>query len=261
MGHIKQLIEQYIPGIYVYSMEIGDSVEADEFNGFFMNANDQIKEAINRISTNPNLTNGFNAVGFSQGSQFLRGYVERDNTPPVHNLISIGGQHQGVFGVPQCPGANYTLCEWFRELFDLGVYDSFVQRHLAQSNYWHDPWNPSEYEKYCIYLPDINNEITINQQYKQNMISLNSFVMVKFTLDTMVQPIESEWFGFYESGSDSVVLPMRNTTLYQQDWIGLKTLDSQNKLQFMSVAGNHLQFTDQWFIQNIIPLLNNYIDE
>lgn len=41
-------------------------------------------------------------------------------------------------------------------------------------------------------IADINNEITLNQQYKQNMISLNSFVMVKFTLDTMVQPIESE---------------------------------------------------------------------
>lgn len=29
MGYIKSLIEQYLPGVYVYSVEIGDSIEAD----------------------------------------------------------------------------------------------------------------------------------------------------------------------------------------------------------------------------------------
>ena len=34
---------------------------------------------------------------------------------------------------------------------------SFVQDHLVQAEYWHDPLNPKEYAEKCIFLPDINN--------------------------------------------------------------------------------------------------------
>jgi len=81
--------------------------------------------------------------------------------------------------------------------------------------------------------------------------------MVRFTEDTMVQPIASEWFGFYAEGQDDTTISLQNSTLYQQDWIGMKTLDEQNKLQFFSVVGDHLQFTDEWFYENMIPLLDN----
>ena len=37
MGYIKKLIESSYQGIFVYSLEIGNSIEEDEFNGFFMN--------------------------------------------------------------------------------------------------------------------------------------------------------------------------------------------------------------------------------
>ncbi len=47
---------------------IGDSIEADEKNGFLMNVNDQITYAWNQIKNDSNLTDGFNAVGFSQGT-------------------------------------------------------------------------------------------------------------------------------------------------------------------------------------------------
>jgi palmitoyl-protein thioesterase len=34
--------------------------------------------------------------------------------------------------------------------------------------------------------------------------------------DTVVQPRESEWFGFYAPGQDKTVLPLEQTPLYQQ---------------------------------------------
>jgi len=259
MGLLKGLIEQYLPGIYVYSVEIGDSIEADEENGFLMNVNDQVEMMCQKFASDGNLTNGFNAVGFSQGSQFLRAYVERCNSPPVHNLISIGGQHQGVFGFPKCPGANYALCEYTRELLNYGAYISWVQDFLVQAEYWHDPFNEDEYLEYCIFLPDINNEYdTKNGTYKDNFASLNKFAMVLFTLDTMVQPIISEWFGFYVEGQDTAVLPYNETQLYIEDWIGLRALDESGRVDFLSVVGDHLQFTTQWFIDTIIAnYLNN----
>jgi palmitoyl-protein thioesterase len=76
MGRITKLIQSQLPGVYVYSIMVGNSVEEDELNGFFMNVNDQIEFVCNKLASDPNLKRGFNAIGFSQGSQFLRAYVE-----------------------------------------------------------------------------------------------------------------------------------------------------------------------------------------
>jgi len=262
MGKIKKLIEDHLDGIFVYSLEIGNTIEEDEFNGFFMNVNKQISYVCDKLLKVPDLNDSFNAIGFSQGSQFLRAFVERCNKPSVHNLISIGGQHQGVFGFPRCPGDKSYFCDKVREMLTYGAYEYFVQETLVQAEYWQDPFNYNEYIEKCIFLPDINNakNSSKNAQYKTNLISLNQFTLVKFLNDTMVQPKESEWFGYYEEGQDIKTIPYNETQLYKEDWIGLQTLDKQNKLSFLSVIGNHLEFTEEWFIQNIIPRLNNTID-
>jgi len=75
---------------------------------------------------------------FSQGGQFFRAIAQRCPDPPMLNLISIGGQHQGVFGFPRCPGDNQTICNYIRNLLRFGAYESFVQNHLVQAEYWHD---------------------------------------------------------------------------------------------------------------------------
>jgi hypothetical protein len=36
----------------------------------------------------------------------------------------------------------------------------------------------------------------------------------------MVQPIESEWFGFYEEGQDVEVVSLRDSTLYKEGEVG-----------------------------------------
>lgn len=45
--------------------------------------------------------------------------------------------NKGVYGFPKCPGANETICEYVRELLDLGAYNEFVQAFLVQAEYWH----------------------------------------------------------------------------------------------------------------------------
>jgi len=260
MGFLKSLIEKHIPNVYVYSVMVGDSPSDDTTAGFFGDMNEELRQVCNKIAKDPKLAQGFNAIGFSQGGQFLRAYVERCNSPPVHNLISIGGQHQGVYGLPHCPGVNVTLCNYIRELLDYGAYISWVQELSIQAQYWHDPFASGDYVKYSLFLGDINNvRQQKNETYKQNLIRLNKFVMVKFTEDTMVQPIASEWFGEYLDGQDQVTVPLNRTRLYLEDWIGMRVLDEKGKLDFLSVVGDHLQFTQQWFIQNIIQgyLTNN----
>jgi len=257
MGSIKRLIEHQLPGVYVHSIMVGDNIIQDEIHGFLGSVNDQIAEVAEKLKADPKLSRGFNAVGFSQGGQFLRGYVEMYNTPKVFNLISLGGQHQGVFGIPNCNAENITLCEIARRLIDLGAYLPIVQETSVQAQYWHDPLHEDLYKKNGVFLPVINNENTVNQTYKENMLSLQNFVMVKFMNDTVVIPRESEWFGYYTPGQDVEILPLEQSPLYINDVLGLKKLDESGRLWKLECEGNHLDFTQEYFIDNIItPFLN-----
>jgi len=261
MGFLKSTIEQYLPGVYVFSIKIGATMEEDQMNGFFENVNDQVAFVCSELAANANLSNGFNAVGFSQGSQFLRAYIERCNNPPVYNLVSIGGQHQGVYGLPKCPGVNSSVCEYVRELLDEGAYWGWVQDFLVQAEYWHDPFDEASYVEDCVFLPDINNEgPNKNVTYKKNLLSLNKFAMVRFTEDSMVQPIASEWFGFYVAGQDNITQTLQQSDLYIEDWLGLQEMDKNSQLDFLSVVGDHLQFSLEWFVDTVIgEYLNNTI--
>lgn len=168
-------------------------------------------------------------------------------------FIFTGGQHQGVYGLPNCPGPNVTLCEMARQLLDYGAYIPWIQSFQVQAEYWHDPLNEPLYLANSVFLADINNARPAkNATYKANLLSLKNFVLVKFLQDTVVQPLESEWFGFYAPGQDVQVLPLRSTPLYTEDWLGLKKLDQSGRLHFLGTPGEHLQFTQKWFIANII---------
>ncbi|XP_076055854.1 palmitoyl-protein thioesterase 1 isoform X6 [Oratosquilla oratoria] len=251
MGHIKKIIEEHVPGIYVKSLMIGPNIAADIENGYFMNVNDQVKDVCEQIASNPKLKNGYNAMGFSQGAQFLRAIAQRCPQPAMHNLISIGGQQQGVFGLPMCPDGNF-ICEEIRRLLNMGAYIDWIQDYLVQAEYWHDPLNEELYKEKSVFLADINNERVINQTYIDNLNALNNFVMVKFLRDTMVVPIESEWFGFYAPGQDKDVLPLQETELYLQDRLGLKTMEEAGKLHFLDYDNGHLRFSDAWFLSEIV---------
>ncbi|XP_022102297.1 palmitoyl-protein thioesterase 1-like [Acanthaster planci] len=255
LGRIQTLVEKEVPGIYVRSLEIGNNIIEDTLNGFLMNANKQVEMACQKIRSDPKLAKGYNSMGFSQGGQFLRTVAQRCPTPPMFNLISVGGQHQGVFGFPRCPGNYSSICEYIRKLLNFGAYLPSVQDNIVQAEYWHDPLNEEEYRQKSIYLADINQERKVNETYKTNLQKLKKFVMVMFGNDTMVQPKESEWFGFYEPGQDKEVYTLKESPLYTEDKLGLKEMDEQGKLVFLTSYTDHLQFTESWFVQNLIPYI------
>lgn len=255
MGAIKKMVEKEVPGIYVLSLMIGSSVVQDTENGFFMDVNAQVSFVCNQLAQDPKLKEGYNAMGFSQGSQFLRAVAQRCPYPPMKNLISVGGQHQGVYGLPRCPGESSLICDWIRKELNSGAYTDLVQKHLVQAQYWHDPLNDDLYKKYSLFLADINQERGVNETYKKNLMSLNKFVMVKFLRDTMVDPVDSEWFGFYKLGQAKEMETLQESPIYKEDRLGLAVMDKAGKLVFLSTDGDHLQFTDEWFNQNLLPYL------
>ncbi|XP_053628448.2 palmitoyl-protein thioesterase 1 isoform X1 [Cherax quadricarinatus] len=190
----------------------------------------------------------------NMGAYIERAVAERCPDPPMKNLISFGGQHQGIFGLPTCPEnpEKSRTCEYIRKVLNYGSYLHWIQTSLVQAQFWHDPLHDDEYRNKSIFLADINNERVLNEHYRDNLKKLDNFVMVKFLADTMVVPVESEWFGFYTPGQDEQVLPLQQTQLYLEDRLGLKEMDEAGKLHFLTQDGNHLQFTEEWFLEEIV---------
>ncbi|KAL6265138.1 hypothetical protein P5V15_005228 [Pogonomyrmex californicus] len=255
LGKIQQILQDEIPGIYVHSIRIGNNEIEDVENSYFGNINEQIKYVCEQLSQDPKLQNGYNAIGFSQGAQFLRAVAQRCPNPPMLNLISLGGQHQGVFGIPKCSDTS-RLCNYMRRMLHHGAYLWYIQNSLIQASFWHDPVQEDEYQKKNLFLADINNENTINTEYKNNLQKLRILVLVKFENDTMVEPVESEWFGFYKPGQAKDVQKLQQSQLYQQDRLGLRAMEMSGKINYFSLPTDHLQFTADWFIENII---NKYL--
>jgi palmitoyl-protein thioesterase len=110
MGKIQKEIETALPGINVLSLQIGASESEDAENGFLMPIKEQIAIACAAIKNASYLSSGFNAIGFSQGAQFLRAVVQQcDGAPRMLSLISIGGQHRGVYAARP---NTHTVCPY-----------------------------------------------------------------------------------------------------------------------------------------------------
>ena len=66
MGRIKRLLERELPGVYVYSIMVGNNIIEDELNGFFGDVNDQVAQIAGKLANDTNLSRGFSGIGFSQ---------------------------------------------------------------------------------------------------------------------------------------------------------------------------------------------------
>lgn len=71
LGSIQKQLEESLPGIYVISLKIGSNLIQDVENGYFMHPDKQIDYACKLVNEDAALAGGYNAVGFSQGAQFL----------------------------------------------------------------------------------------------------------------------------------------------------------------------------------------------
>lgn len=71
LGHFQKQLNKSLPGVYIHSLRIGTSIVNDVESGYFKHPDEQIKEACSIINSDPKLADGYNAIGFSQGSQFL----------------------------------------------------------------------------------------------------------------------------------------------------------------------------------------------
>ena len=251
---LLKVVDDVMPGVFTMSIKIGDSLQMDTMNSVLMSASDQVNYACNIIANNPNLSDGYNALGISQGGLMLRGVAQRCPKPPMKNLITFGSPHQGIFGIPKCQSyLGYSVCQMLTTILSSVFSLQWIQKMFTPAQYWHDPFNQPSYVAGSQFLADINNEREEkNQSYKQALLALKNLVLVKWTKDTSVIPRESSQFGFYNLGGDNTTITLQEMPLYQRDWLGLQAMKIQGRLHFKEVEGDHMLFTRKWFINNII---------
>ncbi|OVA01193.1 Palmitoyl protein thioesterase [Macleaya cordata] len=260
ISHFTELLSSW-SGSKGYCVAIGDG----SWDSWFMPLLDQVRATLQifslldlQVKEMKELSDGYNIVGLSQGNVIGRAVIEFcDGGPPVKNFISLGGPHAGTASIPFC-GSSF-ICILADTLIKLEIYSPYVQAHLAPSGYLKIPTDMTAYLEGCKFLPKLNNELPSerNSTYKERFTSLENLVLIMFEHDTILIPKETAWFGYYPDGAFDPVLPPQQTTLYIEDWIGLKTLDDAGKVKYISVPGNHLDISQSDMRKYIAPYLED----
>ena len=247
MGNLAQEIN---PGTYVYYIRLDDDPSDDKTATYYGNLNEQLAKVCTDLAEHPILSTApaINAIGFSQGGQFMRGYVERCNQPPVANLITFGSQHTGINEFMNCADDDW-VCNGKNKFLKGQVWSDYAQSNLVPAQYYRNVGDLENYLEHSNFLADINNERDVkNDTYALNMKKLQKFIMYVFARDSIVMPKESGWFGqVNETTGENTKLV--DTELYGQDWIGLKVLYEQDRLELRSTGGDHMQIGEDDFKQ------------
>lgn len=260
MKQITEVTGKHL-GSYAVCIPTGKDQASDTNNGFFMTMDKNVEVFADAIKKDPKLSNGFNAVGFSQGNSVIRGYIQKYNDPPVSTWLSVHGTVVGVASFPHCntQGLLGPVCglldHW---LVGPLAYTQKVQNWLFQADYFRDPKRvgTSEYKTNSAIAQWNNEGNNVNNTYAVNFGKTKRFVMIKALKDSMVEPNDGEWWGAFDSDGKTK-LAMNETEWYKQDLFGLKTADQAGKIFFNTTTGDHLQFSkaelfgwiDQHFIE------------
>jgi palmitoyl-protein thioesterase len=249
---VGDLANKTNPGTYVYYIRLDEEADSDRTATFLGNVTEQVQQVCDDISSHKVLSQapGLNALGFSQGGQFLRGLVERcGDRVPIRNLVTFGSQHNGIAKYQLCKDGDW-LCKGYIGLLKANTWGSWVQSHLVPAQYFKSTNDTTgeptdEYLENSNFLADINNERKLkNVTYAKHLSNLDNFVMYVFEDDTTVIPKESGWFA-YTNGTDGNVTELRERQIYKEDWIGLRKLDEKGGLHFKTTEGGHMQLDDE----------------
>jgi len=251
---VAALLDEIHPGTYVQAISLGKSTgSADRSASFFGNVTEQIEQVCEQLAKDNILRTApaIDAVGFSQGGQFLRGYIERCGhwAPRVRSLVTFGSQHNGISEFQDCKLSDWVCHSANALLKSSTVWSNFIQSRLVPAQYYRNIDDFENYLEHSNFLADINNERPHkNATYKKNLAELENFVMVLFKDDQTVVPKESGWFAEVnrtETDEAKRVTKLRDRTIYEEDWIGLKQLDQKGALVFEQVKGEHMQLDDK----------------
>lgn len=254
MQSLATSISAAYPGTYAVAVDV-----ADGFFSFITAMETQVDQFAQVVQADPNLKNGFSAVGLSQGGLVVRGYIEKYNNPPVHSFVSICGVQGGEYNCP----LEIDILPFVCSIFESNPYDFLFNGSipLSFSDYWVTYDDEAEYLARNTFLPVYNNQVPHpnNATFEANWKSLAKVALVAGTQDTVVYPWQSEQFGGYawnSSASNGTVYTFTESVFYTGNVLGMRDQYEAGVIDFLQFDGDHLRFNQSFWDEEILPYFN-----
>ncbi|KAL7006748.1 hypothetical protein EMMF5_003634 [Cystobasidiomycetes sp. EMM_F5] len=190
---------------FVHVIRLSEDGAADSKATVFGHMASQVEQVANQLKDLPQLADAhFDAIGFSQGGVFFRGYVELFGQnplyPKVRNLITLGSPHMGIAAAPLCQPTDY-LCKTAAWALKTGAWTSYAQNNIIPAQYFRSQARINQYLAHFNFLKEINNERLNdlqpalshrldlldesddpprNKSYYKSVTALNNFVLFNF---------------------------------------------------------------------------------
>lgn len=197
----------------------------------------------------------FSIVAFSYGGMLARYVIEYCQFPmPVRNLVTFGSPLNGVSAISHFPRDSW-IGQFFDHVVDYLINFQFLERLLRPADYWRDPLAYQNFLDHSRFLAEANNECHYNQTKKDKWTGLSNAMFIKFEDDTEIIPKETEWWGEFDENFN--VKERQSTRLFQEDLLGLKAMESTNKVDYVSFPGDHMKFNFTQINDFVIPVLRS----
>lgn len=252
---VAALYRSIYPNASVHAIALGDDTAADRKASWFGSVSAQLEAVCADLAAIPDLashasalatphTRPVNALGFSQGGQFLRGLVQTCAPLRVANLVTFGSQHNGIAAYQDCKKGDW-LCAWLNGVARSNTWGAWTQGNVVPAQYFRDPEDLDAYLESSAFLANVNNErANKTSLFAERLAAVDRFVMYMFTADEVVHPRETSWFAEVNATTGDVT-PLQKRAIYKEDWLGLKVLDERGALFFEEAPGAHMNVTEE----------------
>eukprot|EP00933_Yihiella_yeosuensis_P038903 TRINITY_DN3284_c1_g1_i1.p1 TRINITY_DN3284_c1_g1~~TRINITY_DN3284_c1_g1_i1.p1 ORF type:complete len:358 (-),score=37.52 TRINITY_DN3284_c1_g1_i1:360-1433(-) len=178
-------------------------------------------------------------IGHSNGGMVSRWVLQNcEMKGKFVYYVSVGGPQRGITKVPRdnVPAAFAGVLDWIVERAYLW---RWVQNLIGPAGYVYNPQSWEEFQHANTFLGKLNNEADEkNVKQKEQILALKGMLLIQFEKDKVVVPRASEWFG--QTQKDGVTYPLeRSGTFYDDDLMGLKTLQRTGRLKFYMAPREH----------------------
>ena len=86
--------------------------------------------------------------------------------------------------------------------------------------------------------------------------SLEKVKLIKSLGDTVITPIDSSWFEFYDKEGVKIV-PLKESDFYINDNIGLRKLDEEGKVSFVAFQEEHVLYNMDEYNNEIVEFFKD----
>ena len=237
-------------GVHVECIEIGNGFK----DAVTKSIEDQVEEACQKIKSNPNFQDKFNILGISQGTLIGRYIIEKcDMEGQVMKYMLFDDPQMGIASLPKITCGSF--CEWLCNITASLAYK--LKDNIAPCGYYKYKYDQETYKKVNTFLKMLNNEnLEKDEEIYRRFTSLEKVKLIKSREDTVITPRESSWFEFYDKEGKEIV-PLEFSDFYLDDYIGLRKLNEEGKVEFVEFAEEHVLYNMKEYNVEIVEFFKD----